>query len=65
MCYPLLNSSPKNIIGLRALAGRITKAARKVAADHWIWDGVHTMPAGHELIAREWIKAVDKRFRIL
>jgi lysophospholipase L1-like esterase len=41
-----------------------TKAIKKAPADHWIWDGVHPMPAGHELIAREWIKAVHKRFRI-
>ena len=47
------------------LQDAFTKATKKTPADHWIWDGVHPMPAGHELIAREWIKAVDKRFRIL
>jgi lysophospholipase L1-like esterase len=36
------------------------KALQKAKADHWIWDGVHPMPAGHELIAREWMKAVKK-----
>ncbi|TRZ43797.1 lysophospholipase [Robertkochia solimangrovi] len=25
-------------------------------AKYWIWDGIHPMPAGHELIAREWLK---------
>ncbi|RZK60993.1 MAG: lysophospholipase, partial [Pedobacter sp.] len=23
-------------------------------------DGIHPMPAGHELMAREWLKAVGK-----
>ena len=36
------------------------KALQKAPADHWIWDGVHPMPAGHELIAREWLKAARK-----
>ncbi|AYL96596.1 SGNH/GDSL hydrolase family protein [Mucilaginibacter celer] len=36
------------------------KALQKAPADHWIWDGVHPMPAGHELIAREWLKATKK-----
>jgi lysophospholipase L1-like esterase len=26
----------------------------------WIWDGVHPIPARHELIARRWIKEVSK-----
>jgi len=38
------------------------KALQKAKADHWIWDGVHPMPAGHELIAREWMKAVKKLY---
>lgn len=36
-----------------------TKACEKAPAKHWIWDGIHPMPAGHELIAREWIKVVQ------
>lgn len=47
------------------LQDAFNKASEKTPADHWIWDGIHPMPAGHELIAREWIKAVNKRFRIL
>ena len=27
---------------------------------YWAWDGVHPMPAGHELIAREWINTVEQ-----
>ncbi len=32
----------------------------KAPATYWIWDGVHPMPAGHELIARKWISIVKK-----
>lgn len=38
------------------------KALQKAKAEHWIWDGVHPMPAGHELIAREWMKVVKKLY---
>jgi lysophospholipase L1-like esterase len=34
------------------------QAVLKAPAAHWIWDGIHPMPAGHELMAREWIKRV-------
>jgi lysophospholipase L1-like esterase len=36
------------------------EAARKVSPEHWIWDGVHPLPQGHELIARNWLQAVSK-----
>jgi lysophospholipase L1-like esterase len=36
-------------------------ASEKVSADYWIWDGVHPTVAGHELMAREWLKQVEKR----
>ena len=35
------------------------KASRKVSPEHWIWDGVHPLPQGHELIARNWLQAVS------
>ncbi|WP_346860175.1 SGNH/GDSL hydrolase family protein [uncultured Draconibacterium sp.] len=35
-----------------------TEACKKAPANYWIWDGIHPMPAGHELIAREWNKKV-------
>lgn len=38
------------------------EAADAVAPDHWIWDGVHPLPQGHELIAREWIRTVSQRW---
>jgi lysophospholipase L1-like esterase len=34
-------------------------ALKNAPADYWIWDGVHPMPAGHELMAREWLKVVS------
>lgn len=38
------------------------KACEKAPANYWIWDGVHPMPAGHELIARQWINEVKKHY---
>jgi hypothetical protein len=35
--------------------GVFNKALAKAPAEYWIWDGIHPMPAGHELMAREWI----------
>ncbi len=35
-------------------------AARKVSPEQWIWDGVHPLPQGHELIARNWLQAVSE-----
>ena len=34
------------------------QASATPAPEYWIWDGVHPMPAGHELIARAWLRAV-------
>jgi lysophospholipase L1-like esterase len=31
-------------------------AAESAGPSHWIWDGVHPLPQGHELIARNWIE---------
>lgn len=36
------------------------EALQKAPTEFWIWDGVHPMPAGHELMARHWIKSVNK-----
>jgi len=38
-------------------------AAEAVDPAHWIWDGVHPLPQGHELIARHWIQKVSARWR--
>ncbi len=31
-------------------------ALSKAPAEYWIWDGIHPMPAGHELMARLWLE---------
>jgi len=36
------------------------EAAKRAEPSHWIWDGVHPLPQGHELIARNWIETVAK-----
>ncbi len=41
------------------------KALSKAPADYWIWDAIHPMPAGHELIAREWMKEVSKKLKFI
>jgi len=40
-------------------------ALKKAPADYWIWDGIHPMPAGHELMARQWIKEVSKKLKFV
>ncbi len=37
------------------------EAAATVSPAHWIWDGVHPLQQGHELIARAWITALADR----
>lgn len=41
------------------------KALEKAPAAYWIWDGLHPMPAGHELMAREWINKVGEKFEFI
>jgi lysophospholipase L1-like esterase len=41
------------------------KALAKAPAAYWIWDGVHPMPAGHELMAREWMRQVSKKLKFI
>ena len=41
------------------------KAVTNAPAAYWIWDGIHPMPAGHELMAREWMKQVSKKIRLI
>ncbi len=36
-------------------------AAKATSPEHWIWDGIHPLPQGHELIARHWIQEVSAR----
>lgn len=37
-------------------------AAKAVIPEQWIWDGVHPLPQGHELIARNWLLEVSARW---
>lgn len=37
-------------------------AAKAVPPEHWIWDGLHPLPQGHELIARNWLQEVSARW---
>jgi lysophospholipase L1-like esterase len=34
-------------------------ASRRVAAEHWNWDGVHPTYSGHQLMADEWVRTVN------
>ncbi len=38
------------------------EAAGQASSKHWIWDGVHPLPQGPELIARERIRRVSERW---
>jgi len=40
------------------------KVIEKAPANFWCWDGIHPMPAGHELMARTWIEEVSKKVKI-
>ena len=37
-------------------------AAASVSPDHGLWDGIHPLPQGHELIARNWLREVSARW---
>src|SRR5450432_1693163 len=47
------------------LQGSFDKALSRAPAEYWIWDGIHPMPAGHELIAREWIGRVGRKLKFI
>ena len=40
-------------------------ALTKAPAEYWIWDGIHPMPAGHELMARAWLSQVSKKLKFI
>jgi lysophospholipase L1-like esterase len=48
-----------------AFQAAFDKVLSKAPAEYWIWDGIHPMPAGHELMAREWLKQVSKKLRVI
>jgi len=41
-----------------------TQACSKAPAEYWLWDGVHPTVAGHELMARAWMKRTKKRLSL-
>ena len=41
------------------------KACKRAKPEYWMWDGVHPTVAGHELMAREWMKQVGKRLKFV
>ena len=41
------------------LQGCFDEACKTAPAAHWLMDGVHPTSAGHELIARQWLKYVE------
>jgi len=48
------------------LQGSFNKVAEQYSpAEYWLWDGIHPMPNGHELFAREWIKHVGKKLKFI
>jgi len=40
-------------------------ALKRAPVEYWIWDGIHPMPAGHELMARQWTKQVHKKLSFI
>lgn len=48
-----------------AFQDAFNKALSKAPGDYWIWDGIHPMPAGHELMAREWLRQVSKKLKFI
>ncbi|MEO0416945.1 MAG: GDSL-type esterase/lipase family protein, partial [Verrucomicrobiota bacterium] len=40
------------------------EATQSAPADYWLWDGIHPLPQGHELIARHWVKATAARWPV-
>jgi lysophospholipase L1-like esterase len=38
------------------------QAAAADTPEQWMWDGVHPLPQGHELIARNWLNEVSARW---
>lgn len=37
-------------------------ACRRAPARYWIWDGIHPTFSGHQLMADEWVRAVNEHF---
>jgi lysophospholipase L1-like esterase len=42
-----------------------SEACKRASAAYWIWDGIHPTVAGHELMARTWMKNVGERLAVI
>jgi len=47
----------QQFIGSDPLQQKFNALCEKREASYWLWDGVHPTAAGHEVIARQWVKA--------
>ena len=45
---------------MAAAIGVFAAAACRQTMDYWLPDGVHPTPAGHALIAEEWIRVATR-----
>jgi lysophospholipase L1-like esterase len=45
--------------------GAFNEALSKAPPEYWIWDGIHPMPAGHQLMAVEWTRAVSRKLKFI
>lgn len=36
------------------------EACKRAPASTWMWDGIHPLPAGHQLMADEWVRVVGQ-----
>jgi lysophospholipase L1-like esterase len=48
----------RNGIVLIRYQSAFDEACKLAPPGFWCWDGIHATPAGHELMAREWMRAV-------
>lgn len=46
------------LVRFDALFEEVATEHPSVAAEHWIWDGIHPTAAGHRLMADRWLEAV-------
>ena len=54
-------AAKKHGIQFVPLMAEFDEAAKLAEPSYWLEDGVHPTPMGHELIAREWMKAFNDR----
>lgn len=61
---PIVEKLSKDFNAVHIKTQAIFDAAAMVAPpEHWIWDGIHPLPQGHELIARNWLQETSARWK--